>query len=102
MTNHLLVLDHQLIQTLSASAQKVAQDVDELVKGKTTVSIERTIARLVSIDGVDKINAIPLPNMIVDSLVRKDALQKGGILAGQCHPAHRQRPADPRRDGRLR
>jgi beta-lysine 5,6-aminomutase alpha subunit len=77
MTNHLLVLDHQLIQTLSASAQKVAQDVDELVKGKTTVSIERTIARLVSIDGVDKINAIPLPNMIVDSLVRKDALQKG-------------------------
>ena len=42
----------------------------------TTVAVERTICRLLGIDGIDD-NEVPLPNIVVDSLKSKGLLGQG-------------------------
>ena len=42
----------------------------------TTVTVERAIARLLGIDGVNE-DGVPLPNVIIDHLMEKKALSSG-------------------------
>ena len=42
----------------------------------TTVTVERTLCRLIGIDGVDE-NGVPLPNRVVDSILEKGVLNQG-------------------------
>ena len=39
----------------------------DFARGHTTVAIERTVARLFGVDGVDDLG-VPLPNVLVDAL----------------------------------
>lgn len=57
-----LNLDQGLIDKARASARKIAEDTQQFIDKHTTVTVERTVARLLGIDGVDDIDK-PLPNV---------------------------------------
>ena len=60
-------------------AANVAADVQRFVDGYTTVAVERTLCRLLGIDGVDA-NSVPLPNVVVDSLKAAGVLGEGALF----------------------
>ncbi len=60
-------------------AAGVAADVQRFVDGYTTVAVERTLCRLLGIDGVDA-NSVPLPNVVVDSLKAAGVLGEGALF----------------------
>ncbi|WDV46033.1 lysine 5,6-aminomutase subunit alpha [Clostridiaceae bacterium M8S5] len=69
-----LNLDKNVIESARNAAKNIAEDMQEFIDMHTTVSVERTIARLLGIDGVDEIEK-PLSNVVVDNI--KDA----GVLS---------------------
>lgn len=72
-----LQLDQSLIQEARQLASTIAEDTQRFVDAHTTVTVERTIARLFGVDGVNE-EGVPLPNVLIDHLVDKKALG-GGI-----------------------
>ena len=74
-----LNLDPKVIDSARTSAAHIAQSMQEFIDKHTTVSTERTILRLLGIDGVDDVER-PLPNVIVDAV--KDA---GGLPRGVAY-----------------
>lgn len=60
-------------------AHKIAMQVQKFVDGYTTVAVERTLCRLLGIDGVDQ-NAVPLPNVVVEDLKDKNVLGEGVLF----------------------
>lgn len=74
-----LGLDFEKVGYAKNIAKNIADDVQSFVENYTTVTVERTLCRLLGIDGVDA-NAIPLPNVLVDSLKEKGALGQGAIF----------------------
>ena len=75
-----LGLDFAKVDAAKQSAAHIAQDVQKFVDGYTTVAVERTIARLLGIDGVDE-NGVPLPNVVVDALKDSGLLGEGIMFA---------------------
>lgn len=71
-----LGLDIKKIEHSKLIAKKIANSLQEFVENYTTVSVERTLSRLVGIDGVDK-NEVPLPNLLIDSIYEKGVLSQG-------------------------
>ncbi|MCL2028493.1 MAG: D-lysine 5,6-aminomutase subunit alpha, partial [Bacteroidales bacterium] len=62
-----LNLDFSKVTHAKQSAQRIATDVQHFVDGYTTVAVERTLCRLIGIDGVDE-NLVPLPNVVVEAI----------------------------------
>lgn len=73
-----LGLDQKKIGHARDLAANIANSVQSFVDGYTTVAVERTLCRLLGIDGVDE-NMVPLPNVVVDSL-KADGALKDGVL----------------------
>lgn len=71
-----LNLDRSLIEKARNSARNIAEDVQSFIDKHTTVTVERTIARLLGIDGVDEIDK-PLPNVVVDHIKEGGGLSRG-------------------------
>lgn len=71
-----LNLDPKIIQQARDSAQKIAAETQKFIGEHTTVTVERTIARLMGIDGVDEIER-PLPNLVVDDIKAGGGLSNG-------------------------
>jgi beta-lysine 5,6-aminomutase alpha subunit len=71
-----LDLDPGVIASCRAAASQIAGQVNEEIAGKTTVSVERTVARLLGVDGANKLDA-PLPNVLVDHVGDRGELGKG-------------------------
>jgi beta-lysine 5,6-aminomutase alpha subunit len=71
-----LALNTDLIDSCRELAARIAADMSERIADRTTTSIERTVARLLGIDGVDA-NDVPLPNVLVDRLVERGELGRG-------------------------
>jgi beta-lysine 5,6-aminomutase alpha subunit len=65
MTTSKLDLDPGVVSACRAAARKIAQDVWQRIDGRTTVSVERSVVRLLGVDGANELEA-PLPNVIVD------------------------------------
>ena len=57
-------------------AKNIAEGVQSFVESYTTVAVERTLCRLMGIDGVDE-NQVPLPNVVVDELKANGLLNEG-------------------------
>lgn len=75
-------------------AAGVAADVQNFVDGYTTVAVERTLCRLLGIDGVDA-NSVPLPNVVVDSLKAAGVLSEGALFyVGNAMAALGQTPME--------
>lgn len=71
-----LNLDPQVIDSARSSAARIAESMQEFIDKHTTVSTERTILRLLGIDGVDEVET-PLPNVVVDQLKDAGVLSRG-------------------------
>ncbi|HSH34726.1 lysine 5,6-aminomutase subunit alpha [Schnuerera sp.] len=71
-----LNLDQKLIHSSRNAAKLIADDVQKFIDEHTTTSTERTIARLLGVDGVDEIDK-PLPNVLVDNIKEGGGLERG-------------------------
>lgn len=71
-----LSLNDELIIRARNSAHKIVNSFDWLFEGYSSVTIERTVLRLMGIDGANP-DGKPLPNLMVDELKAKQALGKG-------------------------
>ena len=79
-----LGLDSKKIAYARELAAQIARNVQDFADGYTTVAVERTLCRLLGIDGVDE-NGVPLPNVVVDELKAKGALSEGVMFyIGNC------------------
>lgn len=71
-----LNLDQNKINEARALAAGIADETQRFIDQHTTVTVERAIARLLGIDGVNE-DGVPLPNIIIDHLLDKKALSSG-------------------------
>ena len=71
-----LGLDFSKVAKAKETAQHIAVDVQQFVNGYTTVAVERTLCRLIGIDGVDE-NSVPLPNVVVETIHDAGRLSDG-------------------------
>jgi beta-lysine 5,6-aminomutase alpha subunit len=71
-----LDLDPGLIEDCRQAAVAIAATVAEQIAAKTTVSVERTVARLLGVDGANELGA-PLPNVLVDHVRERGELGTG-------------------------
>ncbi|MGH2853108.1 MAG: lysine 5,6-aminomutase subunit alpha TIM-barrel domain-containing protein [Solirubrobacteraceae bacterium] len=71
-----LSLDQGVVDACREAAVRIAAQVAEAIGGKTSVSVERAIARLLGVDGVNDLG-VPLPNVLVDHLHDRGRLGKG-------------------------
>ena len=76
MRNRLLTLDNEKVERARQLAHGIAKKVQEDIHRHTTVSVERTVARLFGIDGTNHEN-IPLANVVVDQVNRAGFLDRG-------------------------
>ena len=74
-----LGLDFQKVDHAKKLAGAIANDVQEFVNQYTTVAVERTLCRLIGIDGIDA-NDVPLPNVVVNELQEKGVLKEGVLF----------------------
>ena len=72
-------LDFKKVEYAKQVAKNIADDVQGFVEQYTTVAVERTICRLLGIDGVDA-NGVPLPNVVVDQIKENGVLGEGIVF----------------------
>ena len=71
-----LGLDKNKIKEARSYALKIAKDTQEFIDKHTTVTVERTVCRLLGVDGVNEFG-VPYPNILVDHIVNKGKLGIG-------------------------
>ena len=71
-----LNIDVNTVNKARKSAECIADDMQAFIDVRSTVAIERTVCRLLGIDGVNSVG-VPLPNVVVDHLVEAKAIDKG-------------------------
>ena len=74
-----LGLDFAKVEKARQYAGKIAAEVQGFADNYTTVAVERTICRLLGIDGVDSFE-VPLPNVVVDHLMSNGVLSQGAMF----------------------
>ncbi|MDR0437300.1 MAG: lysine 5,6-aminomutase subunit alpha [Bacteroidales bacterium] len=79
MTNRKLGLDFQKVAKAKKTAQHIAVSVQKFADNYTTVAVERTLCRLIGIDGVDE-NQVPLPNVVVNAIHEAERLSDGALV----------------------
>ncbi|HPS72484.1 MAG TPA: lysine 5,6-aminomutase subunit alpha [Bacteroidales bacterium] len=76
MRNSKLGLDFNKVDSAKNLAKEIALDVQKFVEKYSTVAVERTLCRLIGIDGVDQ-NDVPLPNVVVNEIHDQGLLGQG-------------------------
>lgn len=71
-----LNLDPKVVDSARQHAANIARDMQEFIDRHTTVSTERTIVRLLGVDGVDDVDT-PLPNVVVNHIKEEGGLPTG-------------------------
>ncbi len=71
-----LNLDPNIIEKARKSAAGIADDVQQFIDEHTTVTVERTVLRLLGIDGVDEFER-PLPNVVMDAINHGGGFKEG-------------------------
>jgi beta-lysine 5,6-aminomutase alpha subunit len=71
-----LDLDPGVVAACRQAAKQIAEEVGERIAGQTTVSVERSVTRLLGVDGADTLDA-PLPNVLVDHVHDRGGLGRG-------------------------
>ncbi len=75
MTNK-LHMDESLIKACRTSAKRISDQVQQFIEQNSTVAVERTVCRLLGVDGVDQ-HGVPLPNLVVEALTEQGLLRQG-------------------------
>jgi len=76
MTASKLDLDPGVVAACRQAAKQIAEQVTEQIAGRTTLSVERSVTRLLGVDGADSLEA-PLPNVLVDHVHERGGLGRG-------------------------
>ncbi|MFD3155413.1 lysine 5,6-aminomutase subunit alpha [Haloimpatiens sp. FM7330] len=71
-----LNLNWEIVNKARECARNIAKDTQDFIDMHTTVTVERTVCRLLGIDGVDELN-VPLPNIVVDNIKKGNGLSIG-------------------------
>jgi beta-lysine 5,6-aminomutase alpha subunit len=71
-----LNLDPGVVSACRQAARQIAEQVSERIAGNSTVSVERSITRLLGVDGADALD-VPLPNVLVDHVHAAGGLGRG-------------------------
>ncbi len=71
-----LNLDPGVVNACRQAAKRIAEDVFEQISSRTTLSVERSVTRLLGVDGADELEA-PLPNVLVDHVAERGGLERG-------------------------
>jgi len=74
-----LNLNPEIIDSARSAARNIADDVQEFIDINTTVTVERAVARLMGVDGVNEIDN-PLPNVLIDNIVEGGGLSRGAAF----------------------
>ena len=74
-----LNLNQEQVEFARKTARKIASDTQDFIDLHTTVAVERTICRLLGIDGKNDVD-IPLPNVVVEHLAEHQLLSTGAAL----------------------
>ncbi len=72
----ILNIDWEKVKQAREAARQIVEDVHGYTQQFTTTTIERSICRLLGIDGVDAMG-VPLPNVVVDHLASRQMLGLG-------------------------
>lgn len=73
-----LGIDFKRVTYAKGISKQIADNVQQFVEQYTTVAVERTLCRLVGVDGID-VNGVPLPNVVVDEIHSKGVLSQGAL-----------------------
>ena len=71
-----LDLDPGVVSAAHQAAAQIAAQVADEIAPKTSVSVERTVARLLGVDGANELE-VPLPNVLVDHVRDGGGLGRG-------------------------
>ena len=71
-----LNIDPKMVDSARNHAANIAKNMQEFIDAHTTVSTERTILRLLGVDGIDDVET-PLPNVVVEQIQAAGGLQRG-------------------------
>jgi len=71
-----LDIDPGVVDACREAAARIAAQVAGEIAGKTTVSVERTLTRLLGVDGANALE-VPLPNVLVDHVRDRGELGRG-------------------------
>ena len=71
-----LDLEHRQIERARQAARDIADVMDEFIRARTTIAVERTVLRLFGMDGVDD-EEVPLPNVVADAVADEGLLSEG-------------------------
>ena len=66
-------LDHELVEKARSSAARVAENTQRFIDLHTTVAVERTVCRLLGIDGINPVE-VPMPNVVVEHLSDRECI----------------------------
>ncbi len=69
-------INENLVKKARDYAQKIAGDVQNFINQHTTSAVERTVCRILGLDGVNEVG-IPLANVVVNHLIQKAVLDDG-------------------------
>ncbi|MHA1671728.1 MAG: lysine 5,6-aminomutase subunit alpha [Promethearchaeota archaeon] len=74
-----LNLNFEIVEKARKIAKSIAIETQKFINNHTTTTIERTICRLLGIDGTDEFG-VPLPNIVVDHVIKTGQINKGVAL----------------------
>lgn len=78
-------LDETKVTRARQAAGNIAKNIQGFIEDHTTTAVERTVARLFGIDGVDS-DGVPLANLVVEDITRGGGLSRGAAyyIANAC------------------
>jgi len=74
--NSKLNLNEKLVNESREISKKIAEETQKFIVKHSTVTVERTVCRLLGIDGVNELG-VPLPNVVVENIEASNALGLG-------------------------
>ncbi len=74
-----LNLNQELVASSREIAKAIAADTQKFIDNHSTVAVERTICRLLGIDGVNEME-VPLPNVVVENIEAGNGLGVGAAI----------------------
>ena len=77
--NSKLNLNQELVNESREISKKIAEDTQKFIDKHSTVTVERTVCRLLGIDGVNDMG-VPLPNLVVENIQASNALGLGAAI----------------------
>lgn len=77
-----LSLDHATISRCRDLAASIAAPVGDFIASHSTVAVERSVLRLLGVDGVGQ-DEVPVPNLIVDSLSAQERASGAALAFGK-------------------